>query len=84
MLLVFEQFYTIVSPKAQLAHPIHHLCDLKLSSMSICSSVEAKMHVLVMTLTVPFEMNINKAHTRKMERYGSLVTDLKHIAGYIV
>ena len=37
-----------------------------------------------MELTVPFEMNIIKAHTRKMERYGSLVTDLKHIAGYNV
>ena len=37
-----------------------------------------------MELTVPFEMNINKAHTRKMERYGSLVTDLNHIAGYNV
>ena len=45
---------------------------------------EAKKHILVMELTVPFEMNIIKAHTRKMERYGSLVTDLKHIAGYNV
>ena len=34
-----------------------------------------------MELTVPFEMNINNAHSRKMDRYGSLVADLQ-TAGY--
>lgn len=41
----------------------------------------AKKRILIMELTVPFEMNINDAHNRKMDRYGSLVLDLQ-TAGY--
>ena len=39
--------------------------------------------ILVMELTIPFEMNIKDAHSRKLERYGSLVVDLRS-AGYKV
>ncbi len=41
----------------------------------------AQKRILLMELTVPFEMNINDAHSRKMDRYGSLVADLQ-TAGY--
>ena len=36
-----------------------------------------------MELTIPFQMNIKDGHNRKMERYGSLVADLRSV-GYKV
>ena len=33
--------------------------------------------IIILELTVPFEFNISDAHSRKTDRYSSLITDLK-------
>ena len=43
----------------------------------ICIVWEAKKKVCLVELTVPFEMNIDHAHTRKLNRYASLKSDLE-------
>ena len=51
------------------------------ANVMISSSLMLLKRIILMELTVPFEMNINDAHSRKMDRYGSLVADLQ-TAGY--
>ena len=68
-LLGEAQFHLISSPPA--------------SVLILSSLMRPKKRILVMELTIPFEKNIKDAHNRKLERYGSLVADIRSV-GYKV
>ena len=57
--------------------PISCIVTNQIADLCIYSKNENRQSLTVVELTVPFELNIEKAHVRKTEKYSSLISDLK-------
>ena len=55
----------------------HLISSPPVSILILSSLMRPKKTDSWMELTIPFEMNIKDVHNRKLERYGSLVADLR-------